>query len=112
MPANPQTRLLVEEWVGKQRADRPLLASEIVRALADRADPVEIADVLVSLALNGALSRVFAVRVPAGPVLKKVYSSLDQIEVEVRDPLGRAVSRDDLEILPAFIRARGRINPA
>jgi hypothetical protein len=107
MSLTPKTRKLVEEWVGHQSTNTPLLASVIANDLRGKVDPLDVAEVLVALTTAGQLRRVYAVRVPSGSVLRRVYKSVKEIELEVRDPFNRPVSRDDLEVFPAFAKARG-----
>lgn len=102
MSVNSNNQRLVERWIADQKSQTPLLPSFIARELRGRVDVLDVADILVRLNESGMIRRGFAVRVPSGPVLRRVYHSLDEIEPVVRDQLNRPVPRDELEVLPAF----------
>jgi len=102
---SPNPQASVTQWIAKQNAATPLLASIIARELRDTVDPISVAEVLAKLSASGMIVPVFAVRVPSGVVLRRVYRSLNEIEPQVRDQLNRPISRDDLEVLPAFAKA-------
>jgi dephospho-CoA kinase len=96
---------LVRKWIEQQSAKTPLVPSAIAYDLRDQVNPIEIARVLGQLNLENRVVRVFAVRVPSGVILNRVYNRLDEIEEVVYDSLNRQVPRDELEIIPAFVKA-------
>ena len=104
---NQESRELVERWVSEQSPRIPLLPSKIASDLQGRVDPTDIVELLISLSDQGQIRQVFAVRVPSGSVLRRVYRTLDEIEPEVQDQFNRLVPSDDLEVLPAFEKVDG-----
>lgn len=81
-----------------------MLASMAATALSRKLKPIEVAVALAQLKHEGEIVSAFAVRVPSGPVLNRVYHSINEIEPTVYDSFNRQIPRDELEVLPAFER--------
>lgn len=105
MATNSSSFDSVYEWVRRQKVGSPILPSFAVNDLGGDVSSVEIAQAFAAMSSKGLLHRVFAVRTPSGTVLLKTFVSASKIDPVVYDQFNRPIPEEELEVLPAFIRA-------